>query len=66
MNKVNVHTTPPTAQVAAIQRKLAAITQAAQYLQHYSRDAAESQSASGIIRRAREIEALVAEIGARA
>lgn len=61
-----VNTTPLTAQVAAIQRKLDAITQAAQYLQHYSRDAAESQSASGIIRLAREIEALVAEIGARA
>ena len=55
-------TTVPPAMLDSIARKLAAIQDAARYLQQYSRDEAESASAAGIVRRAREIELLLSQI----
>ena len=57
-------TAPPSAE--AIRHKLAAIRQHAEYLRHWSRGAEEHDAARSVQRLAREIEALLSQIGADA
>lgn len=53
--------TQPRDTADAVRKRLAQIRDHAQYLGHYSNDAAESASASAIKRLAREIEALLTQ-----